>query len=138
LLPFVAGAAGLWLADEPHRETLLALLRGYAAVILSFMGAIHWGLAMRPAAVGTAGPGRSMTLSVLPALLAWVALSLPPGAGLVAMGVGFAGVYWMDARAIAAGEAPPWYRRLRVPLTWVVLICLAVAVAALALRGPGA
>ena len=138
LLPFAAGAVGLWLVDGPHHATVLALLCGYAAVILSFMGAIHWGLALRPASAGDARAGRAMALSVLPALLAWLALSMPPGAGLSTMGLGFAGVYWMDARAVAAGVAPPWYRRLRIPLTGAVLACLTAALAALALRAPAA
>ena len=132
LLPFLAGAAGAWLLHEPRLGAVLELLAAYAAVILSFMGAIHWGLAMR----GAPRAGRAMTLSVLPALLAWFALSIPPPGGLVVMAAGFAGVYWMDARAIAAGVAPAWYRRLRIPLTLAVLTCLAAAVAAAALRGP--
>ena len=132
LLPFVAGAAGVWVLEEPRHGATVSLLSTYAAVILSFMGAIHWGLAMR-------GPDRSqarvMGLSVLPALLAWFALALPPVAAMVLMGAGFLGVYALDARAIAVGLAPPWYRRLRIPLTAGVFACLALAVAALLLRG---
>ena len=47
LLPFVAGAGLVWLVrPEVHPYVALAL-SGYAAVILSFLGGIHWGLAMR-------------------------------------------------------------------------------------------
>ena len=131
-VPAPAGAAGAWLLDGPRLDAVLELLAAYAAVILSFMGAIHWGLAMR----GAPRAGRAMALSVLPALLAWFALSIPPGGGLAVTAVGFAGVYWMDARAVAAGAAPAWYRRLRIPLTLAVLACLAAALAAVVLRSP--
>lgn len=132
LLPFIAGAAGVWLLDEPRHGAALSLLSTYAAVILSFMGAIHWGLAMGDPAQAA---GRRMALSVVPALLAWFALSLPPGGTLVTLGIGYLGVYALDARAIAVGHAPPWYRRLRLPLTAGVLACLGAAIAALLVRG---
>lgn len=130
LLPFLAGAAGAWLLDEPRRGATLFMLAAYAAVVLSFLGAVHWGLAMR----AHPAPARAMVCSVVPALVAWLALSLPPGAALVVIAVGFAGVYGLDLRAAATGHAPRWYPRLRTPLTVVVLACLAGAVAAVVLR----
>ena len=45
----------------------------YAAVILAFMGAIHWGLAMRDRSGAGAGP---YLWGVTPSLLAWLALLL--------------------------------------------------------------
>lgn len=47
------------------------------------------------------------------------------------MAFGFIGVYIMDAGAIAAGDAPGWYRRLRVTLTTIVLLALAAAIVGL-------
>ena len=47
LIPFVSGALGLWVTPEAWRERMLEELLAYAAIILAFMGAIHWGLAMR-------------------------------------------------------------------------------------------
>lgn len=132
LVPFAAGAAGTWLLADPRREAALFLLAAYAAVILSFMGAVHWGLALREAG---GPPARALGASVVPALLAWFALSIPPAAGLVVMAVGFAGVYVLDVRAVAAGMAPAWYPRLRVPLTAAVLACLGIAMAGVLLRG---
>lgn len=132
LLPFLAGTTALWLLEQPRWGAALFMLTGYAAVILAFMGAIHWGLAMAAPAQTRA---RVMTLSVIPALLAWVALSLPAGGALALMAVGYVGVYGMDSRAISRGLAPAWYRRLRIPLTVAVLGCLALSLAALVVRG---
>lgn len=131
LVPFAAGAAGAWLLDEPRLGAALFMLAAYAATILSFLGAVHWGLAMR----APPPPTRAMVASVLPALLAWGALSLPAGGALVILAAGFAAVYVLDLRAVAAGLAPRWYARLRSVLSAAVLGCLASAVAALVLRG---
>ena len=46
LLPFIAGAAAVWLVGPQDRLPAAALL-AYAALIASFLGGIHWGLAMR-------------------------------------------------------------------------------------------
>jgi hypothetical protein len=132
LVPFVACTAGLWLLEEPRRHAALTLLCAYGAVILSFVGAVHWGMAMRGE---SAAPGRAMTFSVVPALLGWFALSIPPAGGLAVLAAGFVLAYLMDACSVGAGVAPRWYRRLRIPLTVAVLACLGAAFAATALRG---
>ena len=135
LIPFIAGAAGLWLFNSAARlQGTLTLFLGYSAVILSFMGAVHWGLAM---AEPEESPSRAMSLSVMPALLGWLALALPPPAANVVFSVGFAGVFMIDEAARRRGQAPAWYRRLRLPLTVAVIVCQVVALAAITLRaGP--
>lgn len=79
LLPFFALAALAWLPDHAEvghfRAAQLAqrALVAYAAVILSFLGAVHWGVVLAaPAAPRLA---RSLlTWGVIPALLGWLAL----------------------------------------------------------------
>jgi len=44
LVPFVSGALGIWGIPIGWRPFVLDALLDYAAVILAFMGAIHWGL----------------------------------------------------------------------------------------------
>ena len=50
-IPFAALA--LWLygvaPDHPWRQGTIVLLTGYAAVVLSFLGGIRWGLSLLPA-----------------------------------------------------------------------------------------
>lgn len=132
LLPFVAGS--LYLAFGPllYMQLVTTALVGYGATILSFMGAIHWGLGLAlPAAAGADEQAYRFGISVVPALLGWAALlltllsaQLPAFALLLA---GFVGVYLLDLGAIGAGLAPPWYRRLRLQLTVVVALCLGLA-----------
>lgn len=101
-------------------------LVAYGAAILSFMGGVQWGVAMR------AGDGfdRSWTgyaVSVVPALLGWTALLLPfrPGLGLLV--AGFAALLAYDLWTVRRGLAPPWYASLRRQLTAAAVILLGVA-----------
>ena len=86
LLPFVglAGAAlGLGLLESTR---ITAALLAYGASILSFIGAIHWGLAMRGGAVLD---NKLLLWGVVPSLVAWAALllSTAPGLWLVVLGL---------------------------------------------------
>ena len=53
LLPFVLGAALVWIVRADVHAYVALALSTYAALILSFLGAIHWGLAMRQPANNT-------------------------------------------------------------------------------------
>lgn len=131
LVPFVVLAA--WLAaiplDHVWRADTVRLLSTYAAVILSFLGGARWGLAV-------AGTGRlaarDFALSVLPSLVGWAALFLPPHYGFVLLAVAFAAQGAWDALSGQAGALPLWFARLRTLLTIVVVIAMIVAFAATA------
>ena len=82
LAPFVAGALTVWLAGEGAQAFALRALAAYGAVIVAFLGGIHWGIGFRGAATG---PGLYVW-GVLPSLVAWVALLLPAAAGLALLG----------------------------------------------------
>lgn len=125
-IPFVAGA----LASIPLFRTLqpfgLSLLLDYGAIILSFMGGVHWGSAMQRKDVGLGPLGRS----VAPSLLALPALLVGGIAGLSMLAAGFAALLYYDLNETAAGRAPKWYPLLRRPLTAIVVSCLVVGAAA--------
>lgn len=132
LLPFLASTLAVWLAPFRWNLAALDIQLAYGAVILSFMGAVHWGLAM-------AGGRDSLTYerlgwSVAPALLGWLALLMNPVLGLFLLAAGFAAVYLGDLRSIAAGNTPAWYRALRKPLTIIVILTLASTYGALVVK----
>jgi hypothetical protein len=99
---------------------------GYGAVILSFMGGVHWGLGMAAARPSFLRYGAS----VVPALLAWLALLLAGRPGFVLLAASFASLLAYDLGAVRAGEAPAWYPALRWPLTLVVCAALVLAILA--------
>jgi len=130
LLPFVAGAAGYIEPDIPFAEILKAGLIPYAVIILPFMGAVHWGLAMAPGRPEGIVPRHwHYVVSVLPAIWTWIALVVSPLEIGLAMSLGFAGLLGFDVFMARRGLAPRWYPTLRVPLTLVVLVCLPVRAA---------
>lgn len=99
----------------------------YGAIILSFMSGVLWGFATKAegqvAATGYA-------LSVIPALWAFFMTGGGPvwaGSSLIAGFVGLLGLDWLFWRY---GLAPAWWMTLRVLLTAIVVICLAVGVLA--------
>lgn len=125
LIPFVAGTAALFSSDPAVSGPALYSLTVYAAVILSFMGAVHWGLAMQHK---TDTGLWQLGLSVLPALVAWASLSLQaPRGSLITLAIAFAVLLVADLWALAKHLVPSWYRGLRIPLTIVVIVSLGVA-----------
>jgi len=123
-LPFVIGAAAMSFGPGWVRVTAYVHMMNYAAVVLAWLGAVHWGLAMRAPAPG-AGWGR-YALAAAPALLGWLALGLiQPLAKLFLFALAYAAIFLFDVRATRDGLAPAWYPRLRKPLTIVILIAIA-------------
>jgi len=141
LIPFAACAAAVVMGNERLLDTLLggpirwpdasALLHGYAVVILAFMGGAQWGLTTA-ADHRDGGPGAlqkfGYLVSVLPALLAWVALFIPGYVGLFVLLFGFTNLLAYDLWTIRAlSLAPAWYARLRILLSEAVAVCLVAA-----------
>ncbi|KAJ5168345.1 uncharacterized protein N7482_003939 [Penicillium canariense] len=91
---------------------------GYGAVILSFLGAIHWGLEW--AGYGGKYGYRRYAAGVIAPAVAWPTLLLPVEYALISQFLAFTFLYYNDARAAAAGRAPHWYGMYRFVLTFVV------------------
>ncbi len=121
LIPFVALAAMyLGLGGEIQQEIGRALVV-YGAVIISFLGAIHWGAVIY--GVDTTNPTRRMLFSVLPALLGWVAVLLPLVYGLSVILASLPIVYLVDSRWSPLHD---WYLILRRRLTLIASLSVAV------------
>lgn len=131
LIPFLACAAGAWASGVGDGLILVTMQIGYGAIVLGFLGAVHWGLAIAEAA---ADNWRRLLPGVLPALIGWIAFLLPAPLGLALLALGFAGAYFADRAAVTANRAPAWYAALRKPLTLVVLLSLAASYGALAAK----
>lgn len=123
LLPFVGTALLCWLAPG-QRVWWLDMLLTYGAVILSFVGALHWGFAMvHPATAGRPMNGM-YAWSVMPSLLGWAALLVAPAAGATLLIAGFLVQYRQDLRLARVLTLPAWYMPLRLQLTVVACLCL--------------
>ncbi|KAI5810308.1 hypothetical protein DFH27DRAFT_476109 [Peziza echinospora] len=91
---------------------------GYGAVIISFLGAIHWGLEF--AGYGGRKSRRRYAIGLLAPALAWPTILMPLHLALPTQFFGFTAIYFFDAAATAAGLAPPWYSTYRFVLTSIV------------------
>lgn len=106
LLPFLLGALLVWAVRSDVQAYVALALSAYAALVLSFLGGIHWGLAMRQPA--QAGPARGLVWGVVPSLVAWPAAVMPPDAGLVILGLMLIVTYAVDRRLYPAHGAAAW------------------------------
>ena len=117
--PFIAAALAMLAGPPWLKITAYIHLMNYAALSLAFLGAVHWGLAL--------AAGRTdwtkYAAAVVPLVLGWLALSLiQPLPTILVLVVAYAGIFILDIRAARDGFAPPWYPRLRKPLTIIVLL----------------
>ena len=139
LLPFGA-MAGLLVLGGVHSALWWTALLAYGAVILSFVGALHWGFALAMPGLGAAQRRGLYVWSVVPALVAWPAvLWAAPGASALLV-VGFVMHWVQDRRLVAQGGAaalPAWYLPLRTQLTLVASVCLLAGAAATLARAGG-
>ncbi|WP_421621796.1 DUF3429 family protein [Alkalilimnicola ehrlichii] len=125
LLPFAFGVLVLLFAavDSATGRFFSLWLMAYGAVILSFLGATHWGMSL---ARGT-GDVRGLVAAVIPPLVGWLALLLLPWAGLPLLLLGFLGWWLYERRAAGVLQLPDWYQQLRFRLSGVVILLLALA-----------
>lgn len=71
LLPFFALAAASWVPFRaPYENFVAQALVGYGAVILSFLGAVHWGLALATPALDKAQAWNAFGWGIAPPVLA--------------------------------------------------------------------
>lgn len=105
LIPFAFGAALIWLVDDQAHPYATLSLSAYGALVLSFLGGIHWGLAMRD---DRAPDGVSIGWGVVPALVSWPAVMMPPASGLVIEGLMLVGCYAVDRHLYPRLGAAPW------------------------------
>jgi hypothetical protein len=123
LIPFVAGAALAWLLQPEWRSFTTAALSAYAAVIVSFLGGIHWGIGFRD------GMSRLFLWGVVPSLVAAAALMLPPRHGLVILGLMLLLCYAVDRRVYPAHGLQAWLSlRWRLSLVAATSCFVAAAV----------
>lgn len=129
LLPFVA--LTLLLLMEPNHQVLYrGALLSYGAVILTFIGALHWAFAMQAHHLAERVQRGLYVWSVIPSLVAWLALLLQCVYAYVLLMLFFALALWRDVRLAKITLLADWYLPLRKVLTCVVMSCLLLALLA--------
>lgn len=110
----------------------------FGALVLSFVGAIHWGLAIGANARGIAVPSWWYLAGTLPMVLGWLTLALvSPTTKILLLSLGFFTTFMLDVSATTRGYAPLWYKKFRKIMTIAVLIAMTVALWAVRLSSIG-
>ena len=98
----------------------LSLAYAYAALILSFLGGLWWGLAAR----SPDGPPDWVWLAAVTPSLVALATAVPwaigaewPAPSLVVLALALLASLLVDRRLVAEGLAPAWWMSLRIPLS---------------------
>jgi hypothetical protein len=136
LLPFVCGALFVFLlspariGEEPFAFVVRAL-SSYAALIAAFLGGIPWGLVMwrgHTNVISSESLRRTLWTGIAYPLSAWIALLMPPHAGLVVMGAILVVCYLTDRKSYPELGVGGWLT-LRFRLTVVASLSCFLAAA---------
>ena len=141
LLPFVLCALGALTTGSGDVATRYVLaLSAYGAVILAFLGGVHWGFGLDAAGAPPALVQRArFGLGVVPSLIGWAGLLVTfiglPKTGLLVLVAGFIATTVVEARAAKQGWMPASYMGLRWVLSVVVVVLLVSVCLVLAFGG---
>jgi hypothetical protein len=127
IIPFLL--CGLAAAQSNSPEAVMAayVLIGYGAVILAFLGGVHWGFTLSTAHDPAEIP--RLILGVLPALAGWAALAASlyagqPIIGLLLLIAAYILVIIAEWHGHRRGWVPGGYIGMRLAITCVVVLIL--------------
>ncbi len=128
IIPFIGLFLIIWL--QPPQividltNTALWMM-AYAAIILSFLGAIHWGMLLNSSdqEISSVRITQMLIWGASPAVLAWLCMLLPIPIALIALAVLIVLAYVVDRLWILA-TASAGYSTLRLHLTLAVATLL--------------
>lgn len=127
-LIFAAMTVVLFSGDAHIRVPAIAALVTFSAVVLSHLGGIEWGVALREERGSERMRALMLALGALPALAAWAVIWLPSPHWQVASALGLFVVVWIADLALSRhGMLPSWFVDLRTAVTAIVALILGIA-----------
>ncbi len=101
------------------------VLLNYGTIILAFMSGVLWGFATKSEGEQAA---INYALSVLPALWVFFTVGAGPTSSAIYLIAGFIALLGLDFTFYRQSLTPPWWMRLRLLLTAIVVLCLVVLI----------
>ena len=123
-LPFLCGAIA---ASQQFAVLGFApahFLLSYGAVILSFLGGLHWGRVITSPNANGRSDSTWLIWSVCPSLFGWVALLLPVKVGAMVLSLCFLVALQIDQKLFWEKIWPTWMRPLRLHLSLIAAVSL--------------
>ena len=94
------------------------------AVILSFLGGLHWGRVITSPNSNGRSDSAWLIWSVCPSLLGWVTLLLPVKVGAMSLSLCFLAALQIDQKLFQEQVWPAWMRPLRLHLSLIAVASL--------------
>lgn len=108
---------------------LATAFKVYAAIVLSFIGGIRWGVAIVQQEGGRE-ENEALVLAAGPSIIGWFAFFTAEPWSYAVFAVAYAATGWWDSRLAGNKGVPSWFGRLRVLLTVLVMATMISAFAA--------
>lgn len=126
-IPFISAAGIVSLGAVEYQPLAVQGATTYAAVILSFLGGIQWGIGLSLTSDAPRSAQTLLLLSVVPSLLAWALLFVAQPNARVLVAIFLFGFVWVvDALLSLQKLIPPWFFRLRCIVTAAVIASMAI------------
>jgi hypothetical protein len=139
LVPFVVLSATLWLVAGNLQAWVAMALVAYAALIISFLGGIHWGIGWhaglrdrqdKQAPRALHAQRRHFLWGIVPSLMAWPGVLMPAFAGLAWLGF-FLIIAYLADRALYTRAGLQQWLTLRFRLSAVAALSCFIGAGAL-------
>ena len=119
LIPFIFSSLLIW--SPKYQEYAHDSLAIYAAIILTFIGAVHWGIVISSETISRSTA--RLCLSVIPALISWLVLLTSANYILPLLSACFIVFFWLE-QLLMDDLMPNWYVKLRNRLSFFVVTLL--------------
>lgn len=105
LIPFGLLALLMWIVTPEVHPFVAIALAGYGAIVVAFVGGIHWGIGLRHNA-----PSRKlhMVWGMAACMSAWIAVIMPAYSGLPLLGLLLIGSYLVDRKTWPEAGLREW------------------------------
>ncbi len=131
VVPFVglslALATGFVMPGFEDGDSIRVALVGYGVAILSFLGGVRWGLAIKQSEDGGAKADRDFIISVIPPLVGWFAWFQTSPADLWWLALAHVLLGLLDYGLACRIVVPEWYGKMRLALAAIAALSLMLA-----------
>ncbi len=122
LIPFLCSSLLIWIPK--FHQIAVHSLTIYATVILTFIGGVHWGIALQQTQSADNTNNRFI-FSVIPSLVAWIAVVFIKPYALIIL-IGCFIVFRLIEKRLYQQLIPVWYAQLRDQLTVIATLSILV------------
>lgn len=122
VIPFVGMSLALAAGSFNDMRTATTILITYAAVVISFMGGIHWGIALNQYSKNFRIANMLIIESVFPVIMAWGLVFLPEiHIQILMLTILFTFMWAIDSLLYNLNIIPQWFFTIRCIVTPVML-----------------